>query len=135
MARKAKRGNLARIKIVGVGGGGCNAVSRMSSEGIKGVELICVNTDLQALDMMEARTRMQIGERLTRGLGVGGDPNLGRDSAEESKDAILKVLKGADMVFIAAGMGGGTGTGAVSVIARLAKAAGALTVAVVTKPF
>lgn len=135
MARKKVKAARANIKIVGVGGGGSNAVSRMTKEKVKSVELYCLNTDIQALESMEVPHRIRIGERLTKGLGAGGDPDLGRESAEESQDEILKAIKGADMVFIASGMGGGTGTGAAPVIARLAKATGALTVAVVTKPF
>ena len=135
MAKKSTKRGLANIKIVGVGGGGSNAVSRMNKGKIKGVDLVCINTDDQALDRMDVPTRLRIGEQLTKGLGAGGDPNLGWKSAEESQAAIREVVKGADMVFIAAGMGGGTGTGAAPVVARLARASGALTVAVVTKPF
>ncbi|MFQ5875829.1 MAG: cell division protein FtsZ [Dehalococcoidia bacterium] len=135
MAQKRNRNRLARIKIIGVGGGGSNAVSRMNKERVKGVELICINTDAQALEKMDVQSRLRIGDRLTKGLGVGGDPDLGRQAAEESQDEILKALRGVDMIFIAAGLGGGTGTGAAPVLARLAKSTSALTVAVVTKPF
>lgn len=127
--------SMARIKVIGVGGGGNNAITRMLHERIQGVQLICVNTDAQALMKTEAPLRIRIGDNLTRGLGVGGNPELGRASAEESRDELLEQIKGSDMVFIAAGMGGGTGTGAAPVIAELIKETGALTVAVVTKPF
>lgn len=127
---------VAKIKVIGVGGGGSNAVNTMISQyDIQGVEFITVNTDAQALKNSLASTQLQIGEELTRGLGVGGDPELGTKSAEESVDAIHEHLAGADMVFITCGMGGGTGTGAAPVIASIAKNLGALTVAVVTKPF
>ncbi|MBI4233046.1 MAG: cell division protein FtsZ [Chloroflexi bacterium] len=124
-----------RIKVLGVGGGGCNAVNRMFKEPIPGVEYIAVNTDAQALMRCEVPIRLRIGEKLTRGMGVGGNPDIGRQSAEENREEISELLKDADMVFVAAGMGGGTGTGASPVIAELAREAGALTVAVVTKPF
>ena len=126
---------IARIKVVGVGGGGCNAVARMVKENIPGVEYICINTDAQALMRTEAPTRVRIGDQLTRGLGVGGDPGRGRQAAEESREEVAELLKNADMIFLAAGMGGGTGTGAAPVVAELAKAQDALTVAVVTLPF
>ncbi|MBX6352192.1 MAG: cell division protein FtsZ [Thermoflavifilum sp.] len=126
---------LARIKVVGVGGGGCNAVNRMIESGIKGVEFIVVNTDAQALALSRAETRLQIGEKLTRGLGAGANPEIGKKAAEESREMITNALKGADMVFVTAGMGGGTGTGAAPIIAEIAKELGALTVGVVTKPF
>jgi cell division protein FtsZ len=126
---------LADIKVVGVGGGGSNAVNRMISAGVKGVEFICLNTDAQALAMSLAPTKIQLGERLTRGLGAGGDPEIGRQSAEESRSQIMEAVHGADLVFVTAGMGGGTGTGAAPVVAECAKEGGALTVAVVTKPF
>jgi len=125
----------ARIKVVGVGGGGCNAVNRMIEDGIQGVDFITINTDVQALLLSKAITRVRIGEKLTRGLGSGGDPEIGRKSAEESSDSLTEVLKGADMVFVTAGMGGGTGTGAAPVIARIAQELGALTIGVVTRPF
>jgi cell division protein FtsZ len=125
----------ARIKVVGVGGGGTNAVNRMIEAGLTGVEFIAMNTDIQVLDISAADYKMQLGENLTRGLGAGGSPEVGRSAAEESKSDIKKSIEGADMVFITAGMGGGTGTGAAPVIAEIAKEIGALTVAVVTKPF
>jgi cell division protein FtsZ len=125
----------ARIKVVGVGGGGTNAVNRMIEAGLTGVEFIAMNTDVQVLNISKANRKLQLGENSTRGLGAGGDPNLGRTAAEESKSEIKKVLDGADMVFITAGMGGGTGTGAAPIIAEIAREIGALTVAVVTKPF
>lgn len=125
----------ARIKAVGVGGGGCNAVNRMVREGIRGVDFIAMNTDAQALAMTEAPTRIQLGEKLTRGLGVGGDHKLGGKAAEESRQIIEELVEGADMVFISCGMGGGTGTGGISTVAEIAKQSGALTIGVVTKPF
>jgi cell division protein FtsZ len=126
---------LPPIKVVGVGGGGCNAVNRMVQAKMAGVEFVGINTDAQALTRCEADTRIRIGDRLTRGLGVGGDPEKGRAAAEESRDELKDSLKNTDMVFITAGMGGGTGTGAAPVVAQVAKDIGALTVAVVTKPF
>jgi cell division protein FtsZ len=125
----------ARIKVIGVGGGGSNAVNRMIEAGIKGVEFIVANTDLQALNNSNAPIKIQLGSRLTRGLGAGSDPNVGRDAALEDHEKILDVLEGSDMVFVTTGLGGGTGTGAAPVIASLAIELGALTVAVVTKPF
>lgn len=125
----------AVIKVIGVGGGGSNAVHRMIQSGIQGVEFIAMNTDVQVLDLSTASKKVQLGANLTRGLGAGGDPEVGKNAAEESKADIRKVLEGADMVFITAGMGGGTGTGAAPVIADLAREIGALTVAVVTRPF
>ena len=125
----------ARIKAIGIGGGGTNAINRMIREGIRGVEFIAMNTDAQALAMAEAPTRIQLGEKLTRGLGAGGDHRIGYKAAEESKQAIQEVVEGADMVFVAAGMGGGTGTGGMRVVAETAKESGALTIGVVTKPF
>ena len=125
----------AKIKVIGLGGGGCNAVTRMVQEDIQGVEFIAVNTDAQAMALTEAPTRIQLGERLTKGLGVGGDHILGQKAAEESRDDLKEVISGADMVFITAGMGGGTGTGAAPLIAEIGKQSGALTIAVVTKPF
>lgn len=127
--------NFAQIKVIGVGGGGGNAVNRMVNEGLGGVEFISVNTDNQALMLSKAKTRVRIGDKLTRGLGAGGNPEIGRKAAEESADELYEVLRGADMVFIAGGMGGGTGTGASPVIAQIAKELGALTIGVVTKPF
>jgi len=127
--------NLARIKVLGVGGGGCNAVNRMIEEGIQGVEFVAINTDAQALMLCQAPQRIRIGDKLTKGLGSGGDPEIGRKAAEESAEEIAAIVDGADMVFITAGIGGGTGTGACPIIAELSKKAGALTIAVVTKPF
>ena len=131
------RGNegSAVIKVIGVGGGGNNAVNRMIDAGIKGVEFIAVNTDKQALQISRAGARIQIGEKITRGLGAGADPNVGAQSAEESKSEIAEALRGADMVFVTAGMGGGTGTGAAPTVAACAKEMGILTIGVVTKPF
>lgn len=125
----------AQIKVIGAGGGGNNAVNRMVEAQLQGVEFIAVNTDKQALHTSQAEHKIQIGEKLTRGLGAGANPEVGKRAAEESKDEIVKVLQGADMVFVTAGMGGGTGTGAAPVIAQLAKEMGILTVGVVTKPF
>lgn len=127
--------NFAQIKVVGVGGGGSNAVNRMIQAGVKGVDFIAVNTDAQALIHSEAPTRIRIGDKLTKGLGSGGNPDTGRRSADESSEELFEVLKGADMVFITAGMGGGTGTGASPIIAQIAREVGSLTVGVVTKPF
>ena len=126
---------MAKIKVIGVGGAGNNAVNRMVEMGVNGVEFIAVNTDRQALILSKAATKIQIGEKLTRCLGAGGDPNIGEKAAEESKEDIANALKGADMVFVTAGMGGGTGTGAAPVVAQIAKEMGILTVGVVTKPF
>ena len=125
----------AQIKVIGVGGGGNNAVDRMIEDNMDGVEFVSVNTDRQALSKSKAQTRIQIGEKLTRGLGAGGNPEIGEKSAEETKDEIAQALKGSDMVFITAGMGGGTGTGAAPKIAAVAKELDILTVGVVTKPF
>ena len=125
----------ARIKVIGVGGGGSNAVNRMIEAGIKGVEFIVANTDVQALNDSKAPIKIQLGSKLTRGLGAGADPAVGRDAALEDHEKIMDVLEGADMVFVTTGLGGGTGTGAAPVIASLAIELGALTVAVVTKPF
>ncbi len=127
--------NFAAIKVVGVGGGGSNAVNRMISEGLGGVDFIAVNTDNQALMLSKSKTRVRIGDKLTRGLGAGGNPEIGRKAAEESADELYEVLRGADMIFIASGMGGGTGTGASPVVAQIAKELGALTIGVVTRPF
>ena len=126
---------LAVIKVVGVGGGGVNAVNRMIEVGLKGVEFIAINTDAQALLMSDADVKLDIGRELTRGLGAGADPDIGRQAAEEHREEIEEVLKGADMVFITAGKGGGTGTGGAPVVAEIAKAIGALTIGVVTRPF
>jgi cell division protein FtsZ len=125
----------ASIKVVGIGGGGGNAINRMIEAGIQGVQFLVANTDLQSLKASQASVKLQIGEKLTRGLGVGGDPEKGRQSALEDTEKIIEALEGADMVFITAGLGGGTGTGAGPIIASLATELGALTVAVVTKPF
>ncbi len=125
----------AQIKVIGVGGGGNNAVNRMIAAGLKGVDFISVNTDAQALELAKSGTKLQIGAKLTKGLGSGGNPEIGRQAAEESRDEIEAVLKSSDMVFITAGMGGGTGTGAAPIIAEIAKSLGALTVGVVTRPF
>jgi cell division protein FtsZ len=126
---------LATIKVIGVGGGGSNAVNRMIEHGVQGVEFICVNTDAQALNLSKAPVKMQIGTKLTRGLGAGANPDIGKKAAEESREQIEEALAGADMVFVTAGMGGGTGTGAAPVVAEIAKDLGALTVGVVTRPF
>jgi cell division protein FtsZ len=125
----------AKIKVIGVGGGGCNAVTRMVREQIHGVEFIAMNTDAKHLLVTEATIRLQLGERSTRGLGAGGDYKAGQKAAEESYDEIKKLVQGADMIFIAAGMGGGTGTGSAPVVAELARKTGALTIGVVTRPF
>lgn len=126
---------VANIKVIGVGGAGNNAVNRMIESGIKGVEFIAVNTDRQALMLTKAETKIQIGEKITRGLGAGANPDVGEQSATESKEEIAESLRGADMVFVTAGMGGGTGTGAAPIVAGIAKELGILTVGVVTKPF
>lgn len=127
--------SFARIKVVGVGGGGCNAVNRMIEEGLSGIEFIAINTDAQALIKSSAPTRVRIGDKSTRGLGAGGDPKMGQAAAEESAEELYEVLKGSDMVFVTAGLGGGTGTGAAPVVAQIAKEIGALTIGVVTRPF
>ena len=126
---------IAKIKVVGVGGGGGNAVNQMVESGIVGVEFLSINTDRQILENSKATHKIQIGEKSTHGQGAGGKPEVGAKAAEESKDAISDALKGTDMVFITAGMGGGTGTGAAPVVAGIAKELGVLTVAIVTKPF
>ena len=135
MARTSFCTNLAKIKVIGIGGGGCNAVTRMVREGVRGVDFITMNTDAQALQLTEAPTRLQLGEKSTRGLGAGGDPVQGLKAAEENRDEIRALVAGADMVFVTCGMGGGTGTGAAPVVAEVAKQSGALTIAVCTKPF
>lgn len=136
MLIKPQSTNFAKIRVIGVGGGGSNAINSMiSSSSISGVDFVSINTDAQALLLNPASTKVQIGEHLTKGLGSGGDPDIGRQAAEESEQKIKDMLEGSDMVFVTAGMGGGTGTGATPVIAQLAKDVGALTVAVVTKPF
>lgn len=129
------QGNLAKIKVVGVGGGGNNAVNRMIEAKLQGVDFVAVNTDKQALDKSMAETKIQIGEKLTKGLGAGANPEVGQKAAEESMEEVSNIIAGSDMVFITAGMGGGTGTGAAPHIAKLAKEMGVLTVGVVTKPF
>src|SRR3954453_1123338 len=126
---------LAVIKVAGVGGGGTNAVNRMVEAGLAGVEFIGVNTDAQALLMLDADLKVQIGSGSTRGLGAGGEPNVGREGAQESRDELKDALKGADMVFVTAGEGGGTGTGGAPIVAEIARELGALTVGVVTRPF
>ncbi|SMS14017.1 cell division protein FtsZ [Levilactobacillus zymae] len=125
----------ANIKVIGVGGGGNNAVNRMITEDVKGVEFIVANTDVQALEASKAETKIQLGPKLTRGLGAGANPEIGAKAAEESEEAITEALEGADMVFVTAGMGGGTGNGAAPIVAKIAKESGALTVGVVTRPF
>ncbi|MFC2067880.1 cell division protein FtsZ [Chloroflexota bacterium] len=135
MAKTSFVPNPARIKVIGLGGGGCNAITRMVREEIQGVDFIAVNTDAQALAITEAPTRIQLGEKVSKGLGVGGDHNLGQKAAEESRDDLKELVTGADMVFITCGMGGGTGTGSAPVVAEIAKQSGALTIAVVTRPF
>lgn len=127
--------SFARIKVIGVGGGGCNAVNRMIEEGLSGIEFITVNTDAQALLLSKAPTRVRIGDKSTRGLGAGGNPEMGRKAAEESAEELYEVLKGSDMVFVTSGLGGGTGTGAAPIVAQIAKECGALTIGVVTRPF
>ena len=135
MNRTPEISSFAKIKVVGVGGAGCNAVNRMVECGLRGVSFIAVNTDVQALSTNKAPIRIQIGEKLTKGLGAGADPELGRKAADESREALADALEDTDMVFITAGMGGGTGTGATAIVAECAKELGILTVAVVTKPF
>ncbi|MFA5583596.1 MAG: cell division protein FtsZ, partial [Bacteriovoracaceae bacterium] len=125
----------ARIKVVGVGGAGCSAVTRMIDEGVQGVEFIAVNTDAQALHSNKAKKKVHIGKTITRGLGAGSDPEVGRKAAEETSEEIEEILKGADMVFVTCGEGGGTGTGAAPVVANIAREMGALTVGFVTRPF
>ena len=127
--------SFARIKCVGVGGGGSNAVNRMLEQGLSGIEFIAINTDAQALLLANAPRRVRIGDKLTRGLGAGGNPEVGQKAAEESQEELYEVLRGADMVFIAAGLGGGTGTGAAPIVAQIARELGALTIGVVTRPF
>jgi len=135
MAKSSFVQNPAKIKVIGMGGGGCNAISRMVKDGIRGVEFVAMNTDAQALAITEAPIRFQLGERTTRGLGAGGDPNQGMRAAEENRDELSQLVTGSDMVFVTAGMGGGTGTGSIPVVAEIAKKSGALTIAIVTKPF
>ena len=126
---------LAQVKVIGIGGGGCNAVNRMYRDRVPGVEYLAVNTDAQHLLRLDVPVKIRIGDKLTRGLGVGGDPSIGQSAAEESREELYEAVRDADMVFIASGMGGGTGTGAAPVVAEVAKETGALTIAVVTKPF
>jgi cell division protein FtsZ len=135
MSSVQKTEAFARIKVVGVGGGGQNAVNRMIAENMQGIEFVAINTDAQALLLSNAPTRVRIGEKLTKGLGAGGDPRMGQKAAEESAEELYDTLKGADMVFITCGMGGGTGTGAAPIVAQIAKEAGTLAIGVVTKPF
>ena len=135
MQRAPENENFARLRVIGVGGGGSNAVDRMIDEGVSDVDFVAINTDSQALLRSGAPKRVHIGEKLTRGLGSGGNPELGQKAAEESLDELNEVMKGSDMVFITAGMGGGTGTGAAPVVARVARELGALTIGVVTRPF
>lgn len=135
MNKASQTESFAKIRVVGVGGGGSNAVNRMIAEGMGGVDFVAVNTDAQALMLSDAPVRVRIGDKLTRGLGVGGDPEMGHEAAEESVDELYEILDGSDMVFVTAGMGGGTGTGASPVIARVAQEVDALTIGVVTRPF
>lgn len=135
MADRELNSSYAKIKVIGIGGGGNNAVNRMIEEGMAGVDFISVNTDAQALDTCLAKHRVQIGKKLTRGLGAGGDPEIGRKAAEESREELTQAIGEADMVFLTAGIGGGTGTGASPIIADIAKKNGALTIGVVTRPF
>jgi cell division protein FtsZ len=135
MESRQYKENFASIKVIGVGGGGCNAVNRMIEERLMGVEFVAVNTDAQALMLSRTPQTVQIGAKATRGLGAGGDPEVGEKAAEESADEVYEVLDGADMVFVTAGMGGGTGTGAAPIVARIARQAGSLTIGVVTTPF
>src|SRR3954471_14423958 len=125
----------AVIKVIGVGGGGGNAVAHMITSGIEGVDFVCINTDAQALKHSKVKMSLQIGSNITKGLGAGADPEVGRQAAMEDRDRIVELIDGSDMLFITAGMGGGTGTGAAPVVAHVAKELGILTVAVVTKPF
>ena len=130
-----ERDQIAKIKVIGVGGGGCNAVNRMIESGVGGVDFIVANTDIQVLNVSKAETKLQIGKTISEGLGAGGNPEVGREAALESKKEIEEALIGADMVFVTCGMGGGTGTGAAPVVAQIAQEQGALTVGIVTKPF
>ena len=135
MQKSSPTESFAQIRVIGIGGGGSNAINRMIAEGLGGVDFVAVNTDAQALMLSNAPKRVRVGDKLTRGLGVGGDAELGQKAAEESSDELCEVLRGSDMVFITAGMGGGTGTGAAPVIARIAREMDALTIGVVTRPF
>ena len=127
--------NPTKIKVIGIGGGGCNAINRMVEAEMNAVEFIAMNTDIQSLNLSKSQFKLQMGVESTRGLGSGGDPELGKQSAEEQYDAIENALRGADMVFVTAGMGGGTGTGAAPIVSKISKELGALTVGIVTKPF
>ena len=131
----APQNYLAVIKVVGIGGGGVNAINRMIEAGLKGVEFVAINTDAQALLMSDADVKLDIGRDLTRGLGAGADPEVGRQAAEDHREEIEEVLRGADMVFVTAGEGGGTGTGGAPIVAKIARDMGALTIGVVTRPF
>ncbi len=133
--QELERDQIAKIKVIGVGGGGCNAVNRMIESGVGGVEFIVANTDLQVLNVSNAETKLQIGKSITEGLGAGANPEIGREAALESKKEIEEALAGADMIFVTCGLGGGTGTGAAPIVAEIAQEQGALTVAIVTKPF
>ena len=135
MTVKPEYNQVARIKVFGIGGAGCNAVNRMVNDGVKGVEFYVCNTDLQSLNMSKCKNKLILGNNTTKGLGSGGNPEIGQKAALESEEEIRKAMAGADMAFITAGMGGGTGTGGAPIFARLAKEAGALTVGVVTTPF
>ncbi|HSW57676.1 MAG TPA: cell division protein FtsZ [Dehalococcoidales bacterium] len=135
MAKSSFIQSTAKIKVIGMGGGGCNAITRMVRDEIRGVEFIAMNTDAQSLAITEAPVRFQLGERLTKGLGAGGDPNTGTRAAEENRDELAQLVSGAEMIFVTAGMGGGTGTGSIPIVAEIAKKSGALTIAIVTKPF
>jgi cell division protein FtsZ len=135
MAKSSYLQSSTKIKVIGMGGGGCNAITRMVRDEIRGVEFIAMNTDAQSLSITEAPVRFQLGERITRGLGAGGDPNMGTRAAEENRDELAQLVSGSDMVFVTAGMGGGTGTGSIPIVAEIAKKSGALTIAIVTKPF
>lgn len=135
MAKQSLVPSPAKIRVIGMGGGGSNAITRMVREGIKGIEFIAMNTDARALAITEAPVRFQLGGKLTRGLGAGGDPVVGRKAAEENREELAEIVTGSDMVFLTCGMGGGTGTGSIPVVAEVAKQSGALTIAIVTKPF
>jgi cell division protein FtsZ len=135
MAKSSFLQSPAKIKVIGMGGGGSNAITRMVRDEVRGVEFIAMNTDAQALAITEAPVRFQLGERLTKGMGAGGDHTVGQRAAEENRDELQQLVSGADMVFVTCGMGGGTGTGSISVVAEIAKKSGALTIAIVTKPF
>ena len=135
MTNKNQVESFARIKVVGVGGGGCNAVNRMIEQGMPNIDFVAVNTDGQALLLSKANTKVRIGDKLTKGMGSGGDPETGRKAAEESAEELYEVLRGADMVFVTAGIGGGTGTGAAPIVSQIAREVKALSIGVVTRPF